>query len=70
MTEQTEPLLLVERDGRVAIVTLNRPKQLNALSVALRAEIVLDIVSALVMKGDKFLCIESCLSEDLLEGSL
>lgn len=38
MTE--DPILLVERDGRVAIVTLNRPKQLNALSVALRSEIV------------------------------
>jgi enoyl-CoA hydratase len=33
-------LLLLERDGPVAIITLNRPKQLNALSVALRAEIV------------------------------
>ncbi len=33
-------LLLVERDGPVAILTLNRPKQLNALSVALRVEIV------------------------------
>jgi enoyl-CoA hydratase len=35
-----EPILLVERDGPVAILTLNRPKQLNALSVALRREIV------------------------------
>jgi enoyl-CoA hydratase len=33
-------LLLVERDGPVAVLTLNRPKQLNALSVALRIEIV------------------------------
>ena len=35
-----ETLLLVERDGPVAVLTLNRPKQLNALSVALRVEIV------------------------------
>jgi enoyl-CoA hydratase len=51
MTEQTEPLLLVERDGRVAIVTLNRPKQLNALSVALRAEIVKTIRDLSVSDG-------------------
>jgi enoyl-CoA hydratase len=35
-----EALLLVERDGPVAIMTMNRPKQLNALSVALRKEMV------------------------------
>ena len=35
-----EPILLVERDGPAAILTLNRPKQLNALSMALRREIV------------------------------
>jgi len=35
-----EPILLVERDGPVAVLTLNRTKQLNALSVALRADIV------------------------------
>lgn len=35
-----EPLVLVERDGPIAIVTLNRPEALNALSRALRAEIV------------------------------
>ena len=28
----TDPLVLVERDGGVAVVLLNRPKQLNALS--------------------------------------
>ena len=32
--------VLIERDGPVAILTLNRPKQLNALSVALRRDIV------------------------------
>lgn len=36
----SENLVLVERDGPVAIVTLNRPDALNALSRALRAEIV------------------------------
>lgn len=36
----SEPIVLVERDGPVAIVTLNRPDALNALSRALRAQIV------------------------------
>src|SRR5215510_6462141 len=40
MSEQTEPLLLVERDGPVAVVTMNRPKAMNALSIALRTEMV------------------------------
>ena len=35
-----EQIVLVERDGPVAVVTLNRPDALNALSRALRAEIV------------------------------
>jgi len=39
MSEQAD-LLLVERDGPVATLTLNRPKQLNALSVQLRVDIV------------------------------
>ena len=34
--DQAEQQLLVEREGAVAVLTLNRPKQLNALSVALR----------------------------------
>ena len=36
----TAPLVLVEKDAGVATVTLNRPHALNALSAALRAEIV------------------------------
>lgn len=36
----SEDIVLVERDGPVAIVTMNRPDALNALSRALRAEIV------------------------------
>lgn len=36
----SEKLVLVERDGPVAIVTLNRPDALNALSRALRADLV------------------------------
>lgn len=36
----SEQIVLVERDGPVAIVTMNRPDALNALSRALRAEIV------------------------------
>lgn len=35
-----DDIILVERDGPVAIVTLNRPDALNALSRALRSEIV------------------------------
>jgi enoyl-CoA hydratase len=35
-----EPLVLVERDDAVAVVLLNRPKQLNALSDELMAELV------------------------------
>lgn len=35
-----DPIVLVEKDGPVAIVTLNRPDALNALSQALRREIV------------------------------
>jgi len=60
MSEQAEPILLVERDGPVAILTLNRAKQLNALSVALRVEIVRTIrelaagddVRAIVLTGN------------------
>jgi len=32
----SEPVLLVEREGPVAILTLNRPKQMNALNAELR----------------------------------
>ncbi|MFN7054972.1 enoyl-CoA hydratase [Hyphomonas sp.] len=40
MPDTAEPIILVERQGAVALVTLNRPGALNALSRALRAEIV------------------------------
>ena len=54
-----EDQLLVERDGAVAVLTLNRAKQLNALSVALRTQIVktvreisaADDVRAIVLTG-------------------
>ena len=36
----SDNIVLVERDGPVAIVTMNRPDALNALSRALRAELV------------------------------
>jgi enoyl-CoA hydratase len=35
-----DPLVLVERDDPIAVVTLNRPKQLNALSEPLMEELV------------------------------
>jgi len=52
--------LLVDRDGAVATLTLNRPKQLNALSVQLRVDIVRTIrelsassdVRAIVLTGN------------------
>ncbi|MEZ5936704.1 MAG: enoyl-CoA hydratase [Hyphomonadaceae bacterium] len=60
MSDAAEPILLVEHDGPVAIVTLNRPKQLNAMSVALRSELVTTIrtlaaddnVCAIVLTGN------------------
>lgn len=36
----SESIVLIEKDGPVAIVTMNRPDALNALSCALRAELV------------------------------
>ena len=59
MSEGIEEQLLVTRDGAVAVLTLNRPKQLNALSVALRTQIVktvreisaADDVRAIVLTG-------------------
>jgi enoyl-CoA hydratase len=35
-----DPIVLVERDGRVGIVSMNRPKQLNALSAELMRALV------------------------------
>jgi len=40
ITETTFENILVEQKGRVAVVTLNRPKALNALSSALEKEVV------------------------------
>jgi enoyl-CoA hydratase len=39
-TAVAEPLVLVERDDPIAVVLLNRPKQLNALSGELMTELV------------------------------
>src|SRR5204862_476486 len=35
-----DPIVLVERDGRVGVVLMNRPKQLNALSAELMGALV------------------------------
>ena len=35
----TEPVLRIERDAPIAIVTLNRPEQMNALNAELRLAI-------------------------------
>lgn len=43
MTASDEPLLLVDTDGAVVTLTLNRPRQLNALSIELRRLIVSEI---------------------------
>jgi enoyl-CoA hydratase len=56
-----EPNVLVERDGRVAVVRLNRPKQLNALSGELMTALVEALreldgdagVRAIVIAGDE-----------------
>jgi enoyl-CoA hydratase len=56
-----ESLVLVERDGAVAVVLLNRPEQLNALSDALMDELVRtleeldrdDEVRAIVLGGNE-----------------
>jgi enoyl-CoA hydratase len=40
VTDAASPLVLVERDGAVAVVLLNRPRQLNALSGPLMDELV------------------------------
>jgi enoyl-CoA hydratase len=40
----SDPLVLVERDGPVAVVLLHRPKQLNALSDQLMEELVQRLV--------------------------
>ncbi len=40
MTDSQDDILLETNDNGVVTLTLNRPKQLNALSVALRADIV------------------------------
>lgn len=42
--------LLVERDGAVAVVTVNRPKKLNALNAATLAELT-RVLPALVQEG-------------------
>ncbi|MGO3555950.1 MAG: enoyl-CoA hydratase-related protein, partial [Microbacterium gubbeenense] len=35
MTDETEPVLLVEERGRVLVLTLNRPRARNAISLEL-----------------------------------
>jgi enoyl-CoA hydratase/carnithine racemase len=45
-------LILCERDGPVALVTLNRPEQLNALSTALEEELAVTLASAQVREAN------------------
>ena len=35
----SEPVLIIEKEDRIAVVTLNRPKVMNALSAELRTAI-------------------------------
>ena len=46
----TDPLVLVERDDPIAVVTLNRPDRLNALSDELMEELVARLVE---LDGDE-----------------
>jgi enoyl-CoA hydratase len=56
-----EPIVLIERDGRVGVVRLNRPKQLNALSGELMNALVGALreldgdgeIRAIVLAGDE-----------------
>ena len=62
----SDNVLLVERDGRVAILTINRPEKLNAMSSSVRAAIVRtfkeleadDGIGAIVLTGagDRAFC--------------
>jgi 2-(1,2-epoxy-1,2-dihydrophenyl)acetyl-CoA isomerase len=45
-TEEIEPVLQVRREGRLAILTLNRPDRLNALSPALHRELTVAVTAA------------------------
>ncbi len=57
----SDPLVLVERDDPIAIVTLNRPKQLNALSEPLMEDLVArlqeldrdEAIRCIVLAGDE-----------------
>jgi enoyl-CoA hydratase len=44
MSESSQPVVLVEREGRVAILTINRPDKLNALSQQVRDEMLEQLV--------------------------
>ena len=39
MTENADNDILIERQGATAVVTLNRPKALNALTIAMRRQL-------------------------------
>lgn len=81
MSEQTNELVMLRREGAIAVITLNNPKRMNAVSLAMRTELYTQLqaveadetIRAIVLtgSGDNF-CAGGDISEmaqrDVLEA--